>query len=113
MRCVNHVHKNCSSKAGYYCCHSGVKNVGNQDQSLKGIQSVFREDVMRICKLKEYCGPWQFHSAANVLASKLVMIFPLRNIQLDVRMDYNHLFCPSEIDSNKTKTLGLCGQVFV
>ena len=74
----------------------------------KGIQSVFREDVMRICKLKEYCGPWQFHSAANVLASKLVMIFPLRNVQLDVRMDYNHLFCPSEIDSNKTKTFGLC-----
>ena len=55
MRCANHVHKNCSNIAGYYCCYSGVKNVGNQDKSLKGIQSVFREDVMRICSLKEYC----------------------------------------------------------
>ena len=80
MRCANHVHRNCSYIAGYYCCYSGVKNVENQDQSLKGIQSVFREDVMRICKLKEYCGPWQFHSATNVLALKLVMVFPSRNI---------------------------------
>ena len=80
MRCVKHVHKNCSNIAGYYCCYSCVKNVGNQDQSLKGIQFVFREDVMRICKLKEYCGPWQLHSAANVLALKLVMTFPSRNI---------------------------------
>ena len=29
MRCANHVHKNCSNIAGYYCCYSGVKNVGN------------------------------------------------------------------------------------
>ena len=72
--------KNCSNIAGYYCCCSGVKNVGNGDESLKGIQSVFREDVMRICKFKEYCGPWQFHSAANVLTSKLVMVFPSRYI---------------------------------
>ena len=107
MRCVNHVHKNCSNIDGYYCCYSGVKNVGNHDQSLKGIQSVFREDVMRICNLKEYCGPWQFHSAANVLTSKLVMVFPSRNIQLDVRTDFNHVFCPSEIDSNKRKKFGL------
>ena len=84
-----------------------MKNVGNQDQSFKGIQSAFREDVMRICKLKVYCGRWQFHSAANVLALKLVMVFPSRNIQFDVRTDYNHLFCASEIDSNKTKQFGL------
>ena len=87
-----------------------MKSVGNQDQSLKGIESVFREDVMRIYKLKEYCGPWQFHSAANVLSLKIFMVFPSRNIQLDVRTDYNHVFCPSEND--KTKTFGLCGQVF-
>ena len=68
---------------------------------------MFREDVMRICSLKEYCGPWQFHSAANVLNTKLVMVFPSRNIQSDVRMDYNHVFCPSEIDSSKTKKFGL------
>ena len=80
MRCANHVHKNCSNIAGYYCRYSGAKNVGNRDESLKGIQSMFREDVMRICSLKEYCGPWQFHSAANVLTSKLVMVFPSRNI---------------------------------
>ena len=82
---------------------------------IKVIQSVFREDVMRICNLKEYCGPWQFHSAANVLNSKLVMVFPSRNVRSDVRMDYNHMFCPSEIDSNKKKkqkSLVLCGQVF-
>ena len=34
MRCANHVHKNCSNIAGYYFCYSGVKNVGNRDQSL-------------------------------------------------------------------------------
>ena len=76
MRCANHEHKNCSNIAGYYCCYSGVKSVGKQDQSLKGIKSVFREDVMRICKLKEYCGPWQFPSAANVLSSNIFMVLP-------------------------------------
>ena len=80
MRCVNHEHKNCSNIAEYYCCYSGVKSVGNRDQSLKGIKSVFRGDVLRICKIKEYCGPWQFHSAANVLSSKIFMVFPSRNI---------------------------------
>ena len=105
MRCVNHEHKNCSNIAGYYCCYSGVKSVGNRDQSLKGIKSVFREDVMRICKLKEYCGPWQFHSAANVLFSKIFMVFPSRNIRSDVRTDYNHVFYSSEND--KTKKFGL------
>ena len=74
MRCANHEHKNCSNVAEYYCCYSSVESVGNRDQSLKGIKSVFREDVMRICKLKEYCGPWQYHSAANVLSSKIFMI---------------------------------------
>ena len=107
MRCVNHVQKNCSNIAEYYCYYSGVKNVGNQDESLKGIQSVFIEDVMRICSLKEYCGPWLFHSAANVLTTKLVMVFPSRNIRSDVRMDYNRVFCPSEIDSSKTRRFGL------
>ena len=58
MRCANHVYKNCSNIAGYYCCYSGVKNVGNRDKSLKGIQSVFKEDVMSICSLKEYCVPF-------------------------------------------------------
>ena len=33
---------------------------------------MFREDVMRICSLKEYCGQWQFHSAANVLTTNLL-----------------------------------------
>ena len=107
MRCVSHVHKNCSNIAGYYCWYSGVKNVGNHDESLKGIQSMFMEDVMRICGLKEYCGPWQFHSAANVLTTKLVVVFPSRNIQSDVRTDYNHVFCPSEIDSSKRRKFGL------
>ena len=107
MRCVNHVHKNCSNIPGYYCYYSGVKNVGNQDKSLKGIQSVFREDVIRICSLKEYCAPWQFHFAANVLTTKLVKVFPLRNIRSDVRMDYNREFCPSEIDSSKMRKFGL------
>ena len=50
MRCANHEHKNCSNIAEYHCCYSGVKSVGSRDQSLKGIKSVFREDVMRICK---------------------------------------------------------------
>ena len=107
MRCANHVHKNCSNIAGYYCCYSGVKNVGNRDESLKGIQSMFREGVMRICKLKEYYGPWQFHSAANVLTLKLFMVFPSRNIRLDVRTDYSCVFFPSEIDSSKIKKFGL------
>ena len=106
MRCANHVHKNCSNIARYYC-YSGVKLVGNHDESLKGIQSVFREDVMRIYSLKEYCGPWQFHSAANVLTTKLVMVLPSRNIQSDVRIDYNCVFCPSGIDSSKMRKFGL------
>ena len=102
MRCANHEHKNCSNIAEYYCCYSGVKSVGNRDQSLKGIKSVFREDVLRICKIKEYCGPWQFHSAANVLSSKIFMVFPSRNIQSDVRTDYNHVFVPVKMTKQKS-----------
>ena len=107
MRCANHMHKKCFNIASYYCSYSGVNNIRNRDQSSKGIQSVFRDDVMRICKLKQHFGPWQFHSAANVLSSKLIMVFPSRNIRSDVMVDYNRVFCPSKIDSNKTKTFGL------
>ena len=62
---------------------------------------------MRICTLKEYCGPWQFHSAANVLTSKLVMVFHSRNVRSDVKTDYNLVFCLSEIYSSKMKKFGL------
>ena len=80
MRNASHLHRRCSNIASYYCTYSGVKEVGNRDATLQGIQSVFQEDVFRIRNLREYCGLWQFHSAANVLNSKITMVFPSKHI---------------------------------
>ena len=103
MRCAAHTHKNCSNIAEYYCTYSGVKNIGDRDQTLDGIQSVYKEDVMRIRNLSEQCGPWQFHSAANVLNSRLFMVFPSEYIRLNTRNDMNRVFCPGIDDRNSTK----------
>ena len=82
-------------------------NVRNHDQSLVGIESVLKGDIMRIWKLKEHCGPRQFHSAANVLKSKLFMVFSSEHIQFNVRVDLNKVFCPSGNDNENCKEFGL------
>ena len=93
--------------AAFYCNYSGVTNVRNHDQTLVGIESVLKDDIMRIWELKEHCGPWQFHSAANVLKSKLFMVFPSEHIQFNVRVDLNRVFCPTPSEKNKDKDTDL------
>ena len=107
MRNCSHIHRRCSNIASYYCTYSGVKQVGNRDSTIQGIQSVFREDVLRIRNLGEYCGLWQFHSAANVLNSKITMMFPSKHIRLDVRVDHHREFWPHNIKKMRDKELGL------
>ena len=107
MRNGAHIHKKCSNIASYYCTYSGVKQVGNRDATIQGIQSVFREDVLRIRNIGEYCGLWQFHLAANVLNSKITMMFPSRHIRLDVRVDHHREFWPNNIKKVRDKELGL------
>ena len=107
MRNASHLHRRCSNIASYYCTYSGVKEVGNRDATLQGIQSVFREDVLRIRNLREYCGLWQFHSAANVLNSKITMVFPSKHIRSDVRVDHHREFWPCNITAMRDKELGL------
>ena len=107
MRKAAHFHRRCSNIASYYCMYSGVKEVGNRDSNLQGIQSVFREDVLRIRNLREYCGLWQFHSAANVLNSKITMVFPSKHIRSDVRVDHHREFWPHNMTKMRDKELGL------
>ena len=107
MRNCSHIHRRCSNIASYYCTYSGVKQVGNRDSTIQGIQSVFREDVLRIRNLGEYCGLWQCHSAANVLNSKITMMFPSKHIRLDVRVDHHREFWPHNIKKMRDKELGL------
>ena len=70
---------------------------------------MFRQDVMRICSLKEYCGPWQFHSAANVLLlwSSLQGIFNLMLGWITTTC-----FVPVKLTVVKQESLVFCGQVF-
>ena len=107
MRNASHLHRRCSNITSYYCTYSGVKEVGNHDATLQGIQSVFREDVLRIRNLREYCGLWQFHLAANVLNSKITMVFPSKHIRSDVRVDHHREFWPRNITTMRDKELGL------
>ena len=107
MRNASHLHKRCSNIASYYCIYSGVKHIGNRDQTKEGIESVFKDDILRIRKLAKYCGPWQFHSAANVLNSKLTMVFPSKDIRNNVRADLNREFWPNNVSNVRDKELGL------
>ena len=107
MRNASHLHRRCSNITSYYCTYSGVKEVGNRDATLQGIQLVFWEDVLRIRNLREYCGLWQFHSAANVLNPKITMVFPSKHIQSDVRVDHHREFWLCNITTMRDKELGL------
>ena len=45
-------------------------------------------------KVREHADIWQIHSAANVMGTKLFMVFPDRNIRSDVRADMNRILLP-------------------
>ena len=98
MRGAKHVHRNCFHIGAYYCTYSGVSNVGDRDESLEGIRKVFEENTMRIRHLCQYSDNWHLHSAANVLNTKIMMVFPNRSIRHDVRVDMNRVFLPSTSD---------------
>ena len=49
---------------------------------------------MRIQFERECADIWQIHSAANVLGTKLFMVFPNRNVRSDIRVDMNRIFLP-------------------
>ena len=104
---ATNTHKKCIDICEYYCSYSGVTNVGERDTHAQGIQFVLREDIMRIRFEREHADIWQIHSAANVLGTKLFMVFPDRNIRSDVRADMNRIFLPQNFTKN---VLDLCGQ---
>ena len=95
MRGAKHDHKKCFHIGMYYCMYSGVTELGNRDQSKNGIREVFKENVMRIRHEFQYNDIWHLHSAANVLCSKIVMLFPTKYIRENVRVDLNRCFLPS------------------
>lgn len=107
MRGGFHVHSKCFHIGGYYCTYSGVNAVGNRDRSVDGIKSVFREDILRIRKVSEWADIWQMHSAANILTSKIFVVFPSKNVRLSSRVDFNRVFLPQNCDSPNLKQFGL------
>ena len=56
--------------------------------------------------------PSQFHSATNVLNSKVFIMFPLDIIQLDVRNDMNRVFCPSHTGTKNCREFALKWSTF-
>ena len=112
MRQAGHLHgKNCSNICEYYSIYSGLPNVEGDPCSLPVIQSVFKRDILRIRKERENCDIWQIHSAANVLNSKIVFLFPTKNIRDDVRADHNRVFLPESLNFYREFGLmwtGLC-----
>ena len=97
MQNATNTHKRCIDICKYYCSYSGVPNCGKRETHAKGIQYVLREDIMRIRFEREHANIWQIHSAANVLGTKLFMVFPDRNIRSDVRPDMNRIFLPQNL----------------
>ena len=65
---------------------------------------MLREGIKRIRFEREHADIWQIHSAANILAAKLFMVFPDRNIRSDVRAAMNMIFLPQNFT---IKCLGL------
>ena len=98
MRGTKHVHRNCFHIGAYYCTSSGISNVGDRDGSLEGIRQVFKENTMRIRHLCQYSDIWHLHLAANVLNTKIMMVFPNRSIRHDVRVDMNRVYLPTTSD---------------
>ena len=98
IRGAKHLHRNCFHIGAYYCAYSGISNVGDLDGSLEGSCQVFEENTMRIRHLCQYSDIWHLHSAANVLNTKIMMVFPNRSIRHDVRVDMNRVFLPSTSD---------------
>ena len=80
VRGASHTCQCCSHIGELYCDYSGVPNSPDANFTLSFIQSVFKNDIMRIRKENEWCDKWQIHSAANVLNCKIVMLFPTKNI---------------------------------
>ena len=80
-----------------YCTSQWSKRqVGNRDSTIQGIQSVFREDVFRIRNAWGILVDFgSFMSAANVLNSKITMMFPSKHFRLDVRVDHHKEFWAS------------------
>ena len=91
---ASHKRGRCSHIGEFYCYYSGVEHERASKYTLKTIQNVFKKDIFRIRKEKEYFDVWQIHSAANVMNSKLWMLFPTKNIREDVRLDHHRPFLP-------------------
>ena len=98
VRGASHTCEHCSHIGELYCDYSGVPNSPDANFTLSFIQSVFKKDIMRIRKENEWCDMWQIHSAANVLNCKIVMLFPTKNIQDDVRLDMHRVFWPESLN---------------
>ena len=101
MREATHMHgKKLTHIGELYCVYCGIRNIQGDTTKLSVIQSVFKRDILRIRKEAEYCDNWQIHSAANVLNSKIVMLFPTKNIRDNVRADMQRVFLPKSLKFN-------------
>ena len=99
MRGASHMHGDNLKHIGeLYTIYCGIPNVQGDTSDVSVIQSVFKQDILRIRKVREYCDNWQIHSAANVLNSKIVMLFPTKNIRANVRADMDRVFLPKSLN---------------
>ena len=83
-----------------YCMYSGICKLDNREFKHRGIVDIFKEDTLRIRRDKEYADIWHFHSAANVLNRKIVMIFPKDQARDNLRVDMHRAFLPNAPNLN-------------
>ena len=88
--------------ASFYCVYAlGAEKTRDRDVHETGIRSVYQEMIMNIRKDKQHASVWQFHSAANVLQSKLLAVHPTINVSTKVRGDHNRMFLPKNKNTEK------------
>ena len=78
-----------------YCLYSGDQNVRGVYLSQDEIRNVYRRDVMRISKIGQYTGIWQFPQAVEMSGIPFGSIYPDKGVNERIRYDMNRMFLPN------------------
>ena len=78
-----------------YCLYSGDDSITGLRLNEKEIQHVYRQDVLRISKVYNYTGIWQFHQAAEIAQMPIGTVYPDKGVNMNIRVDLNRIILPS------------------
>lgn len=95
----------------WYCDWCGVPNTQNlprDESSLQThIKNVYTKEILRVCHENTWASVWQIHAAANLMKSKINMLYPVKKVKrgTDVRDDFNRSYLPVDLDYLRVYTL--------